>query len=183
MKTLRHSNPRRLRSGAVLLDMIVSITLGAILFTAVAAMSLFTAKGFIAVGNYSDLDRDSRNALDQLTRDVRQSRQLTAFTTNTLTLQDNDSNTLVYSYSPTTKLFTRAKSGRTTTLLSGCDFLSFTIYQRWPSNGFNFYTISNTLYAQAKLVDVSWRCSRKIYGASPNTNTESVQTAKIVIRN
>jgi hypothetical protein len=33
----------------------------------------------------------------------------------------------------------------------------------------------------AKLVDVSWLCSRKILGRK--VNTESVQTAKIVMRN
>ena len=33
----------------------------------------------------------------------------------------------------------------------------------------------------AKLIDVSWKCSRKIMGEK--LNTESVQTAKIVIRN
>jgi hypothetical protein len=31
------------------------------------------------------------------------------------------------------------------------------------------------------MIDVSWKCSREILGAK--INTESVQTAKIVIRN
>ena len=43
-----------------------------------------------------------------------------------------------------------------------------------------FYSASNNP-AICKLVSVSWRCSRTILGQK--VNTESVQTAKIVIRN
>jgi hypothetical protein len=59
------------------------------------------------------------------------------------------------------------------------DYLTFQIYQR--------NTVANT-YDQfptgsvglCKLISVSWICSRTILGSK--MNTESVQTAKIVIR-
>ncbi|HLP76194.1 MAG TPA: hypothetical protein VK327_04685, partial [Candidatus Paceibacterota bacterium] len=73
----------------------------------------------------------------------------------------------------------RVKNGQTTVLLRQCDYLCFGIFQRNPSNDFNFYPASS--WTSAKLVNVSWRCSRQIF--QKKVNTESVQTARIVIRN
>ena len=80
----------------------------------------------------------------------------------------------------------KTKNGITKVLLSQCDFLTFRICQRNPIPGqFNFYPATNTagVYTPSlcKLVDVSWRCSRQIL--QKKVNTESVQTAKIVLRN
>jgi len=76
---------------------------------------------------------------------------------------------------------TRTIGTTNTVLLTQCDFLNFDISQRNPSNNFTFYPCPATNVSIAKLIDVSWRCSRQILGAK--INTESVQTAKIVIRN
>lgn len=181
---LVHPFARPSSTGATLLEMMITLSVGMIVMAAVASLTLFTARSFVASGNYADLDRASFIALDTLSRDIRQSRALTAFTTNKLVLTDNDNTTLVYQYTPATGLFTRQKNGTTKVLLKQCDFLKFAIYQRTPTNGWNWYPITASLSnatATAKLVDVSWKCSRKILGAK--VNTESVQTAKVVIRN
>ena len=133
------------------------------------------------MGNYSDLDRASRNALDNMSREIRATSQLTAFTTTKLTFKDPDGTTLSFEYNPGNGTLTRKRGGTNTTLLKECDFLEFHISQRNPSNNFTFYAVTGTNYATAKLVDVNWRCSRKILGNK--VNTESVQTAKIVLRN
>jgi hypothetical protein len=135
----------------------------------------------VAMGNYNDLDRVSRNALDQLSHDIRQTRSLTAFTPTSLTFMDWDSNSLSFVYDPSAGTLTRSKLGVTTVLLKQCDFLSFDLSQRNPSNDFTFYPVPADRPDLAKLIDVSWRCSRKILGSK--LNTESVQTAKIVRRN
>jgi Tfp pilus assembly protein PilW len=177
------SNARRQRAGMSLLEVMIASSLGMIALAAVGSLSLFTARSFVASGNYADLDRASFVALDTLSRDVRQSRALTEFTTNKLTLKDNDNLALIYEYKPSTGQFTRQKNGTTTVLLNQCDVLKFAVYQRTPTNGWNWYplTSSSNVTATAKLIDVSWKCSRKILGAK--VNTESVQTAKVVIRN
>ena len=175
------STTRRQRAGMSLLEVMIASSLGMIALAAVGSLSLFTARSFVASGNYADLDRASFVALDTLSRDVRQSRALTAFATNKLTLKDNDSATLIYEYKPATGQFTRLKNGTTTVLLTQCDFLKFAIYQRNPTNGWNWYPVTSNEVSMAKLIDVSWKCSRKILGAK--VNTESVQTAKVVLRN
>jgi len=61
-------------------------------------------------------------------------------------------------------------------LLTGCDYFCFNVFQRNPTNQFWFpYDCSTNAY-MTKLVNVSWKCSRKILGAK--VNTESVQTAQ-----
>jgi len=167
------------RSGFTLLETMIAVTLGMIAFAALASLSLFTARSFVAAGNYADLDRASFVALDTMSRDIRQSRELVWFTPYKLTLRDNDGTPLVYEYKPETSQFTRLKNGKITVLLEQCDYLKFAIYQRTPNTGWTWYPVTSP--AEAKLVDVSWKCSRKILGAK--VNTESVQTAKVVIRN
>jgi hypothetical protein len=133
------------------------------------------------MGNYGDLDRASRNALDILSRDVRQSRALTAYTPKQISIEANDNSTLTYTWNSSNGRFTRQSGGATTVLLEQCDYLNFNIYQRNPSNNWSWYPVTSNQLSTAKLIDVSWKCSRKILGQK--VNTESVQTAKIVIRN
>jgi|ERR1043166_2011200 hypothetical protein len=172
---------KRGSAGATLIDFLFGMTIGMIVITAVAALTIYTARSFAAMQNYADLDDKSRNALDYMTRDIRQVTSLTSFSTNRLDFLDGDGvSTLTYLYDPTAATLTRIKNGVRQTLLTGCDDLSFAMFQRNPIAG-TFNQFSNTLDATTcKLVQVSWICSRSIMQGK--VNTESVQTAKIVIR-
>jgi hypothetical protein len=150
-----------------------------IVFAAVASLSMYTARSFAAMGNYADLDNASRNALDTMSCDIRQCRSLNAFASNSLTFTDCNTNSLTFVYDPVARTLTKTDNGVSSVLLYQCDYLNFDMSQRNPSNNFTFYSTTNV--SEAKLIDVSWRCSRQILGAA--VNTESVQTAKIVIRN
>ena len=165
-----------------LLEMMMAVSIGGLVLAAVSSLLFHTTRSFAAIGNYNDLDNASRNALDVLSRDVRQARGLTSFTTNQIRLQSNDSNVLIYTYSPFTLRLTRQVGTRpATVMLKECDYLNFAIYQRNPSNGWTWYPVKSNLLATTKLIDVSWKCSRQILGNK--VNTESMQTAKFVIRN
>ena len=111
--------------------------------------------------------------------EIRQTKGLTSYSPSSITLRDWDDGALTYAYDSSARTLTRRKNGTSTLLLGQCDFLNFDISQRNPSNNFTFYPETNV--SLAKLIDVSWKCSRKVLGAK--INTESVQTAKIVIRN
>ena len=164
-----------------LLETTIATAIGSLILTAVMALLLFSSRSFVAMGNYMDLDRASRNALDRMSRDIRQTMALQSYSTNKLVFTDFDTNTLTFAWDPATRQLTRTKSGVSTVLLSQCDYLNFHICQRNPIPGaFDFYSETNNA-SVGKLVDLSWRCSRTILGAK--INTESVQTAKIVIRN
>jgi len=173
----RHSN-----LGFSIPELLVSAGVAGLILGAVMYAFLFCSRSFVAMGNYMELDKASSLALDNLSRDVREARQLTSFTTNKLTFLDYSSNVLVFEWKANTRKLTRTSSTSTNVLLKECDFLEFHISQRSPltDGTFGFYSATNTS-TLAKMVDVSWRCSRTIFGQK--VNTESVQTAKIVMRN
>jgi YD repeat-containing protein len=144
------------------------------------AFFMFAGQSFAAMFNYADLDGANRIAMDTLTTDLRQCNKVTACTTNNITLQDYDGAVLSYTYDAAAKTLVRTRNGASaTTLLKGCTSLTFTIAQRNPVGGsYDVYPAATA--ATAKVVNISWICSRSIFGNS--INTESVQTARIVIR-
>jgi len=178
LKSISRSS-RRNASAFTLVEFLVSNSIGLVAMTVLASLTLFTSRSFVAIGNYNELEHDSSMALDTLSRDIRGAQTLMSFATNRVELRSADGQVVDYTFSPGARTLVRTRGSQKTVLLKGCDFLRFNMSQRNPSNDFNFYPAASI--AQAKLLDVSWRCSRRVLGKQ--INTESVQTAKIVIRN
>jgi type II secretory pathway pseudopilin PulG len=165
-----------------LLELVVSVGLSALIMGMLMYSILFASRSFVAMGNYTDLNRSSLHALDVMSRDIREASSLTTFATNQLVFLDSSSNQVTFAWNPTARRLTRSSGATTAILLQDCDYLSFDMSQRNPTaNGvMGFYSASNNA-AICKLVSVSWRCSRTILGQK--VNTESVQTARIAMRN
>jgi hypothetical protein len=174
------------KRGFTLVEVLIMSAIATVVMGAVITFSIFATRSFLALGNYNDLDKASRNALDRISREIRQTSAVASFATNRLVFVDYDGQTnLIYQWTPpagnTPGHLDRTKAGQTTVLLNQCDYLNFGISQRNPSNNFNFYPVATNNLSTAKLIDLSWRCSRKIL--QQKVNIESVQTAKIVMRN
>jgi len=115
-----------------------------------------------------------------MSREIRQARQLTDYSATRLTFRDVDNNPLNFIYDPESRTLARVSGGQTNILLRGCDFLQFSKYQHTAiSNTFDAY--DPAYVTNSKLIQVTWACSRTILGAK--VNTESVQSAKIALRN
>jgi hypothetical protein len=166
-------------AGMTLVEMMVSLGISVFIIAAAVSFFMFSAYSLFGLGNYDDLERTSRNAVDRMTRDIRGASQLTSFATNKMIFTDS-ATAATFSYTYTNGALIRTWAGSSTVLLSNCSYMAFDISQRNPSNGFNFYS-ANGVAANAKLVDVAWTCYRPIMGRS--NNTEEMQSAKIVIRN
>jgi Tfp pilus assembly protein PilW len=179
MKLHLPKNPRAKSAAMTLIEMLIATGVGLMVMAAVGSLMVFTLRSFAALGNYNDLDQASRNALDVMSREIRQATNVSGLFSNATFVRLNlNSNSLAYVW--TNKKLQRLKTGSLPVLLlDQCDYLRFGISQQNPSNGFTFYPASS--FATAKLVDVSWTCSRQILGQK--VNTESVQTAKIALRN
>jgi len=169
----------RRRRGFTLAELMVTMGISSIVMAAIAALSLYTGRSFAHLSNYVDLDNLSRNALDIMTRDIRQVNFLDSFTSNRLVFQDSDLQELVFEYDPNAKTLVRIKGGERKVLLTECDLLIFRTWQRNMVPG-SFDLIPTTNAATCKAIDVTWVCSRKVLGA--RVNTESVQTARVIIR-
>jgi Tfp pilus assembly protein PilV len=171
----------RRAAGFTLVEYLVAVGVGSIVLLALVQLTFYTGRSFAALYNYIELDKYSRNALDQMVYKIRQSDMMTDYSSNRITFSYDSTNTLVYEYSPVSKTVTESLAGRTKTILKGCDFLQFSIFQRNTAYG-TYDQFPATLTNNAvKLVQLSWTCSRTVLGA--RINTESVQSAKIVIRN
>jgi hypothetical protein len=173
-------------SGFALLEAIIAAGITTLLVLVMCSFMMFSGRSFAALFNYVDLDDVNKVAMDRITRDVRQANRVTQAYTNTLTgkvtsitLENADLSLTTYTYNPTLRLLTRTKGASTTVVLEQCDRLAFRLCQRNPVGGtYDVYEASGP--ALCKVVDVSWMCSRMILGRKENT--ESVQTARIVIR-
>src|SRR5262249_8142725 len=135
---------------------------------------------FAAISNYMVMDRASRNALDQMSRDIRNSADLTNFTSSRLIFNYAGSTNLIYNYDQTSGQLTSWKTGdaKTNILLTGVTNLVFTVYDNIPlSGGTNATT---TLTSKAKGVGVSWKCAQTNV---TRRASEDMQQAMIVIRN
>ena len=165
--------------GAVTLVMVVG---GVMTFT------FFTARSFAAMTNYVDLDSKSRNALDRMTTEIRQADMLTAASDTSLTFQTTDPasgaiHTLQYSYDPTIKSVIRTFDSQTNTLLKECTLWNAALCQRNATNatfGNAFSAVSTSRPDECKVIQLTWVCSRNIFGKM--ANTESVQSAHVVVR-
>ncbi len=162
-----------------LMETMVAMGIGSIIIAVVASLSLYSARSFAALTNYADLDRQSRNTLDSMSWKIRNAASLTTYNTNYL-LFSYLGGTLSYTYSSTNKTLTENLNGTTKVLLKDCNSLTFTIYQRTTVSG-TFDQYSTTNASLAKAVQVSWQCSRSILGSL--INSESVQSAKVIMRN
>ena len=179
MKIIRISARKGCR-GMTLVEAIVAVGISSIALAALAAFTFYSARSFAAIGNYVDLDSSSRKTVDLMTKEIRQTAALSGYQTNALTFTDYDGRPLQYVYDPAGRKLTRVKDAVSTVLLTGCDRLEFHIYQRTPQPGTNsFYAATDA--AQCKSIDMQWRCSRSLLGK--NANSETVQTALVVLRN
>jgi hypothetical protein len=168
------------------MEMTMATAVAGLIIAALLSFTVYAAKSFAGMENYVDLEQKSQQALDTMTRDIRETQYLTNFgtrtvngqtVTNVLTFLDSDNEFLTFNY--TNNVLLRQKGAETQMLLTNVDILSFLIFQRNPVSG-TYEQFPTTNAATCKLISVSWVCSRTILGS--RLNTESVQTAKIVIR-
>lgn len=163
-----------------LVEVMIATAIGAMILAAAGALMVYNARTLAALSNYADLDRFSRGAVDKLSQDIRQATELVSFTTTELQFNSSRGRSnITYTYYPDSKTLVRRQGRNRETLLQECDALTFTVYGRNNvSNSWDQFVVTNA--AGAKLIKLNWTCSRTILGQA--VNTESVQTAKIVMR-
>src|SRR5262245_2523785 len=172
-------NVRTASAGATLVEYLMSVGVGCLVVLEFVSISINSGRSFAGLTNYADLNSSSVNALDQMTRDIRQAVGLTTFATNQLTFNMGSNAPVVFTYSPFKRTLIRQQGTSSKLLLSECDFLNFAVYQRTVIPGtYDQYPVA--VATNCKVVAVNWSCSRTILGAK--VNTEAAQSAKIVIR-
>lgn len=171
---------RRRQAGFSLVEALIAVGVAGILILVLTNVSMLSGRMFAAFANYVDLDDDNRIAMDTMTRDLRECNGVISYSSTELVVQDSDGVNITYTYLPDrTELRRRKGTENPRVLLTGCDSFKFNLGTRNPLGG-SFEVNPTTDVSHAKVVYLTWNCSRSILGNK--ANTENVQTARIVIR-
>jgi prepilin-type N-terminal cleavage/methylation domain-containing protein len=168
------------RAGFTLVEVMVATGISLVVLAAIASFFLYCNRSFVFLTNHVFMEQQNRYAMDYLSQQIRQVRKLTAYTTNSLTFNDYDGNSMKIVYDPADRTLARIKQGQRYVLLTSCTSLQFSIYgDNVRSNTFDV-TSTVTDPAQCKVVAVTWTCSQATQNV---TNSEPLQCAKILMRN
>ena len=172
-----------------LIEMMVGVGVFSISALALASIFMFSLRSYTAMANYAVLDQYNRQAMDQLTYEIRQAQQVTSYASNanssSLSIVNGTGVNVTYTFDGANQRVLRtASDGSNKIMLTNCSLLSFGLYMRPPTNGtFDVYPVNlGTNWQQlVKVVQLSWKTKMTI---SPTTqvNSEDIQTARIVIR-
>lgn len=159
-------------------ETLIAISISVVLLAQVCSLWYYSSRSFAAQAAYTQLDQDSQRALDRISRDIRQSRELTSFSPNSIVVKGSDGQSL--EFRRVGRSLVRIEGVTQSVLLNNVDSLLFSMFQRNPVEGaYDQYPTADV--ATCKLIEVRWKCSRKLHPMAPQT-TEYMQSAKIVIR-
>jgi len=158
----------------------VTIAIGFAFLVALMGVFNSSAFSFAEMGNYINMERRTRNALDQMSRNIRSARTLTSFDPAAIVLSFDSGGitNLSYRYDAAAKAvqeeWTIAGTKQSKTLLTCCNQCVFSLYDR------DLKPTSIASPGEGKVLSIAWQCFGTTLG---RTNTEQMQQAKIVIRN
>jgi len=167
-------------AGETMPSMLIALGLGGLLFAAVATIYLYSARSFVDLGNYMQMDGNARYALDVMSADIRQADGISSYSSNALTLKFG-TNQLSYTLDPTQRTLNRQYLSITRALLKDCDGVRYAVFQRNPTNGAYDYFPDASSATNSKLVEVTVLSTRSILGRKANSTT--LQSARVVMRN
>src|SRR5262245_43485388 len=96
-----------------LVEMMVSLAVFSIVGMALMTIYVYSIRSFAALTNYSMLDKENRLAMDKMTFEIRQAKQIVNYTTNgssSLTILNGNNDTVTYSFNPGSKQMVRQSS-------------------------------------------------------------------------
>lgn len=171
-----------------LVETLIAMGVAGVVLATVMSFTAFSARSFAAMGNYVDLNGNSRIALDRMSKDIRQADYLSGYTADSLVFQMTDPDTaqkftITYTYDPAAHTVTRTLGDTSEILLKGCNYCRFDLFQRNPSldNGGDLVPLISTNQPElVKAINITWACTRTVLGKVPTT--ENVQSARVVIR-
>ena len=99
---------------------------------------------------------------------------------NTLSLRDNNGNSLIYEFEPASGILYQTQDNQITVALQDCQSVRFSVFQRTPIGGsFEHFPVATP--ETSKVVQVSWESEKNLMGQ--RNSSQSTYSATVVIRN
>lgn len=173
-------NPnRRAASGFTLIELMVSSALGAIAVAFIMSVTFYTGRSIASLTDSVHLSNDSRAVIDRMSQKIRQAEEVTAYATNSITVDTGGTN-LTFSFLEDERKLIEIENNVTNVLLDNCTSLQFDLYKRNPvTNSFEQFPSADTL-SEAKLVRVAWTCESIRIGKAKGS--AELMSSKIVLR-
>ena len=174
-------------SGLTLVELLMALGISSLLLAGVAALSLYGARSFSAIGNFAAIDADSRQAMDLLGRELRQGSAVFDLQTNlpvkSLSVTtDALGGAAKVAWDSQARTVTLTAHGKDRVLLKECDYWDVKLYTGLAiPSATNISLNTTTNPYDCKLIRMSWKCSRTNQGQQ--FNTESPQRMQIVLQN
>ena len=174
-----------------MVEYLIATSIGLAILSAALVLWGYASKTSASLLGYIDLSAKSKNALDRISQQIRNAKDVQSASANNLVLfmpghTGANINTLTYSYDSTNKTLTQtvtknAGYRQTTTLLNRCTNFSFSVYQRTPTS--NSAALIPNMWATntLKVVEMRWACTSPVTGDKSSVETQV--SAKVVIRN
>lgn len=165
-----------------LTELLFGIAIGVFVLAALFSFYTLSMNGTYALIQFYSARDSSLNAMDTLSKEIRQATALQSHSTNEIVLINPDGDQIKFQFDPETHIFALdVNSGASTIkLLDEVESLEFTVHQRTPVGGsFEFFPVAvpNT----GKLIDVHWTQSFTVPG-TPRGDKLLSQMARIVMR-
>src|ERR1041384_4932323 len=138
----------KLEVAFTLVETMVGVAIFSIAGLALSMIFLFSIRSYAAIANYAILDQKNRQAMDQLTYEIRQAQKVVGYssnaTTRSLTITNGTGIQVTYTFNSSNQTVSRTGSdGSSAVLLTNCALLDFTLFMRPPTNGtFDIYPIN-----------------------------------------
>jgi len=82
----------------MLIELLFGIAISGMVLAQICLIWYYASRSFVAQMNYVDMDQISQRTLDTLTREIRQTKALTFYTTNKVVFRDADDLPLTYEF-------------------------------------------------------------------------------------
>jgi hypothetical protein len=164
------------RAGYTLAEVLIASTIALVVVVIVTGAMLFISQWYLGLGNYLQMNQQSRIALEWIGRDLRMSSTVVITTEDEITLTipagDGNNRTVRYWWDPDLRRLMRAEAGTERIMLASVREIQFRF--------FNALGIESNRQQDIKMIQLNAELQRRVRAT---TNTNYVISARFTMRN
>ena len=165
-----------------MIEMMIAVAVFSIAGGAMGSAYLFGLRSFQSLSNYAKLDKENREAVDRISRELREASSISSFDNylqNKLVFVDGNGKSITYQFNRYAQTLSRTSNGVVSVMLTNCSLINFNLGTRAVST--NYVYDATTDPNHAKIIDLTWKTSKSLMGGRL-TESENIQTARIILR-